>query len=83
MRGASKWHCPKCKMPRDAVKKIVIWKLPPILLIHLKRYAFDSRKKYAGELGHDGPLYDRYLHMTDDMLGPSPMYIKYSSYIYN
>ena len=34
---------------------------------------------YTGELGYDGPLYDGFLHMTDDMLGPSPMHIKYSS----
>ena len=37
----------------------------------------------TGELGYDGPLYDRFLHMTNDMLGPSPMHIKYSSYVYN
>ena len=36
---------------------------------------------YTGELGYDGPLYDGSLHMTDDMLGPSPMHIKYSSYV--
>ena len=37
----------------------------------------------TGELGYDGSLYDRFLHMTDDMLGPSPMHIKYSSYVYD
>ena len=37
---------------------------------------------YTGELGYDGPLYDGFLHMTDDMLGPSLMHIKYSSYVY-
>ena len=37
----------------------------------------------TGELGYDGPLYDGFLHMTDDMLGPSPMHIKYSSYVYD
>ena len=30
---------------------------------------------YTGELGYDGPLYDGFLHMTDDMLGPNPMHI--------
>ena len=40
-------------------------------------------KPCTGELGYDGPLYDGFLHMTDDMLGPSPMHIKYSSYVYN
>ena len=37
---------------------------------------------YTGELGYDRPLYDGILHMTDDMLGPSPLHIKYSSYVY-
>ena len=37
----------------------------------------------TGELGHDGPLYDRLLRMTDHMLGPSPMDIKYVSYVYD
>ena len=31
----------------------------------------------------DGPLYDRFLHMMDDMLGPSQMHIKYPSYVYD
>ena len=37
----------------------------------------------TGELGYDGPLYDGFLHMMDDMLGPSLMHIKYSSYVYD
>ena len=37
----------------------------------------------TGELGYGGPLYDGFLHMTDDMLGTSPMHIKYSSYVYD
>ena len=39
--------------------------------------------EHAGELRYDGPLYDGFLHMTDDMLGPSPMHMKYSSYVYD
>ena len=38
---------------------------------------------YTGELGYDRPLYDGFLHMTDNMLGPSPMHIKYLSYVYD
>ena len=34
-------------------------------------------------VGYDGPLYDGLLHMTDDMLGPSSVHIKYSSYVYD
>lgn len=37
----SGWNCPKCKAPRDAVKKLDISKLPPVLIIHLKRFYAD------------------------------------------
>lgn len=33
----SGWNCPKCKVPRGAIKKLDITKLPPVLVIHFKR----------------------------------------------
>ena len=44
-------------------------------------YTYKTVQKMS--IGYDGPLYDGFLHMTDDMLGPSPMDIKYSSYVYD
>jgi ubiquitin carboxyl-terminal hydrolase 8 len=35
------WNCPHCKVPRDAIKKLDISKLPPVLVIHLKRFYAD------------------------------------------
>ncbi|XP_062511876.1 ubiquitin carboxyl-terminal hydrolase 8-like isoform X3 [Corticium candelabrum] len=35
--GEDKWHCPNCKQLREATKQLEIWKLPKVLLIHLKR----------------------------------------------
>lgn len=32
------WYCPKCKEHRQASKKLDIWALPPVLIIHLKRF---------------------------------------------
>ena len=32
------WLCPKCKTQQRAFKKIDIWKLPKILVLHLKRF---------------------------------------------
>lgn len=40
----SGWNCPSCKEKRDAIKKFDIWKLPPILVIHLNRYVSSSLK---------------------------------------
>ena len=36
----------------------------------------------TGELGYDGPQYDILLPMTDDVRSPSPMHIKYVTYMY-
>lgn len=33
-------NCPRCKVPRKAQKKLSISRVPPILLIHLKRFSF-------------------------------------------
>ena len=37
---ADAWHCPRCKKPRRATKKLSISRLPQVLLIHLKRFSF-------------------------------------------
>lgn len=37
---ADAWHCPQCKKPRRATKKLTISRLPQVLLIHLKRFSF-------------------------------------------
>ncbi|XP_074640674.1 ubiquitin carboxyl-terminal hydrolase 32-like [Tubulanus polymorphus] len=34
------YYCSKCKAHRLAAKKLDIWRLPPILIIHLKRFQF-------------------------------------------
>lgn len=33
------WYCPKCKEHREASKKLDLFKLPDILVIHLKRFS--------------------------------------------
>jgi len=34
------WFCPSCKALRQAWKKFDLWKLPEILVVHLKRFQF-------------------------------------------
>ncbi|KAI4303595.1 hypothetical protein MLD38_039204 [Melastoma candidum] len=33
------WYCPSCKKHRQATKKLDLWKLPDILVVHLKRFS--------------------------------------------
>mgnify|MGYP000082206448 FL=1 len=35
------WYCPGCKEHVQAFKKMDIWKLPPVLVFHLKRFSYE------------------------------------------
>ncbi|EOA37360.1 hypothetical protein CARUB_v10011117mg, partial [Capsella rubella] len=41
------WYCPGCKEHRQANKKLDLWKLPDVLVFHLKRFTYKThfRKK--------------------------------------
>ncbi|GBG75434.1 hypothetical protein CBR_g20064 [Chara braunii] len=36
--GRNKYHCEHCKAPRSSTKKLSIFRLPPILVLHIKRF---------------------------------------------
>ncbi|XP_015784406.1 ubiquitin carboxyl-terminal hydrolase 19 [Tetranychus urticae] len=36
------WYCPSCKALREATKQLCLWRLPPILIIQLKRFMFKN-----------------------------------------
>jgi len=42
LTGDNRWYCEKCKEHTDATKKTDLWVLPPILIIHLKRFKCDA-----------------------------------------
>ncbi|XP_072175057.1 ubiquitin carboxyl-terminal hydrolase 4-like [Diadema setosum] len=35
------WYCPACKKHQQATKKFDLWKLPKVLVIHLKRFSYN------------------------------------------
>ncbi|WFD27597.1 ubiquitinyl hydrolase 1 [Malassezia nana] len=40
LEKANAWHCPKCKKPRRSTKRLSLARLPPVLLVHLKRFTY-------------------------------------------
>lgn len=38
------WECDVCKKKQPSTKKIDIWKLPVILIVHLKRFSYDGKQ---------------------------------------
>ncbi|KAJ0968755.1 hypothetical protein J5N97_021632 [Dioscorea zingiberensis] len=39
------WYCPSCKEHRQATKKLDLWRLPEILVVHLKRFSYSRYMK--------------------------------------
>ena len=42
LSGDDQWKCPRCKVRRDASKRLSIVRLPTVLLIHFKRFSFQG-----------------------------------------
>ncbi|KAK8596042.1 hypothetical protein V6N13_000704 [Hibiscus sabdariffa] len=52
------WYCPGCKEHRQASKKLDLWRLPEILVIHLKRFSYNRFLKNKLETLVDFPIDD-------------------------
>ncbi|GMY19689.1 ubiquitin carboxyl-terminal hydrolase 5 isoform X1, partial [Fagus crenata] len=40
------WYCPQCEERRQASKKLDLWRLPEVLVIHLKRFSYSRSIKH-------------------------------------
>eukprot|EP00934_Nitzschia_sp_Nitz4_P006668 Nitzschia sp. Nitz4//scaffold10_size219509//30208//31971//NITZ4_001402-RA/size219509-processed-gene-0.53-mRNA-1//1//CDS//3329532842//6658//frame0 len=49
LRGTDQWYCEKCKTHVDATKKTDLWILPPILIVHLKRFRYNEYGKVGSK----------------------------------
>ncbi|KAH9958814.1 hypothetical protein BC827DRAFT_540115 [Russula dissimulans] len=70
MEKADAWNCPRCKTLRRATKTLSLSRLPPVLLIHLKRFSFKGPFTDKIEKHVDFPL--RGLDLTNYMPPPLP-----------
>ncbi|KAK1397246.1 Ubiquitin carboxyl-terminal hydrolase [Heracleum sosnowskyi] len=52
------WYCPSCKEHREAKKKLDLWRLPEILVVHLKRFSYNRLFKNKLEAYVDFPTED-------------------------
>eukprot|EP00590_Aulacoseira_subarctica_P011793 CAMPEP_0172429288 /NCGR_PEP_ID=MMETSP1064-20121228/49733_1 /TAXON_ID=202472 /ORGANISM="Aulacoseira subarctica , Strain CCAP 1002/5" /LENGTH=244 /DNA_ID=CAMNT_0013174585 /DNA_START=57 /DNA_END=791 /DNA_ORIENTATION=+ len=46
----NQWYCPKCKKHVDATKTFNLWTLPPILIVHLKRFKQNPRTGFCSKI---------------------------------
>ena len=52
------WYCPGCKEHRQAKKKLDLWKLPEILVVHLKRFTYSRFLKNKIDTLVNFPIHD-------------------------
>jgi ubiquitin C-terminal hydrolase len=63
------WYCPKCKLLKNASKKIDLWLLPKVLIVQLKRFNYTRHYRDKIDLLIDCPIYD--LDLSQFVLNPS------------
>ncbi|KAK5609480.1 hypothetical protein CRENBAI_007990 [Crenichthys baileyi] len=74
----NKVFCRHCKAHRDSTKKLEIWKVPPIVLVHLKRFSYEGRWKQKLQTSVDFPLDN--LDLAQYVIGPKQNLRKYNLY---
>jgi len=74
------WYCNKCKAFRQATKKFDLWKMPRVLVVHLKRFSYKN-KYWREKLDTlvDFPLEELDLssHVIGPFTTPPPVYELY------
>jgi hypothetical protein len=65
------WYCDKCKEHRQATKKLQIWSLPPVLVLHIKRFSAQGMWRRKNDTPVNFPytidLRPFVLHFPDDV----------------
>ncbi|XP_061470411.1 ubiquitin carboxyl-terminal hydrolase 11 [Rhineura floridana] len=62
------WYCPTCKKHQLATKKLDLWSLPEILIIHLKRFSYTKFSREKLDTLVEFPIQD--LDFSDFIIKP-------------
>uniref|UniRef100_A0A8C3ELA4 Ubiquitin carboxyl-terminal hydrolase n=1 Tax=Corvus moneduloides TaxID=1196302 RepID=A0A8C3ELA4_CORMO len=63
------WYCPNCKEHQQATKKLDLWSLPPVLVVHLKRFSYSRYMRDKLDTLVDFPISD--LDMSEFLINPN------------
>ncbi|XP_078718065.1 ubiquitin carboxyl-terminal hydrolase 8 isoform X2 [Lampetra fluviatilis] len=78
MTDANRYLCSHCKQRRESVKTMEIWRLPPVLIIHLKRFSYSGRWKQKLQTNVGFPLTS--LNMKPYIINKENRYSEYNLY---
>ncbi|XP_033888127.1 ubiquitin carboxyl-terminal hydrolase 15-like isoform X2 [Acipenser ruthenus] len=63
------WYCPNCKQHQQATKKLDLWSLPPVLVVHVKRFSYSRYMRDKLDTLVDFPISD--LDMSEFLINPN------------
>ncbi|XP_039616787.1 ubiquitin carboxyl-terminal hydrolase 15-like isoform X5 [Polypterus senegalus] len=63
------WYCPNCKQHQQATKKLDLWSLPPVLVVHLKRFSYSRYMRDKLDTLVDFPISD--LDISEFLINPN------------
>ncbi|XP_053572728.1 ubiquitin carboxyl-terminal hydrolase 15 [Bombina bombina] len=63
------WYCPNCKEHQQATKKLDLWSLPPVLVVHLKRFSYSRYMRDKLDTLVDFPIMN--LDMSKFLINPN------------
>ncbi|KAJ1666474.1 hypothetical protein EV178_002261 [Coemansia sp. RSA 1646] len=72
------WYCSKCKEHQQATKKFDLWRVPEILVVHLKRFQHSRAWRDKIDTYVDFPLSD--LDLKQTVVGPKGKTLIYDLY---
>jgi len=75
------WYCSSCKKHQQATKKFDLWMLPPVLIIHLKRFSYTRYYRDKLDTFVNFPL--KNLDLTDFVVNPNKAAWPRSKKFYN
>jgi len=75
------WYCSSCKKHQQATKKFDLWALPPVLVIHLKRFSYTRFYRDKLDTLVNFPLKD--LDLTEFIVNPTKKYWPKEKRCYN
>ncbi|XP_043723050.1 ubiquitin carboxyl-terminal hydrolase 9-like isoform X2 [Telopea speciosissima] len=74
------WYCPTCKEHRQASKKLDLWRLPEVLVVHLKRFSYSRYLKNKLDTLVNFPIHNLDLSKYVKSKGAGPQSHAYELY---
>lgn len=56
LEEAERWYCDRCKEHQRAEKQFFMWRAPPILIVHLKRFEVEGYRRERNDTVVDFPI---------------------------